>query len=591
MLSYYKDSKIGIIEFNDPGSRINVLSRENLEILTCIIDGILEGNSHISAMFFISKKQGIFIAGADIKELARIRTKKEARLFCKKGQDLFNKIESLKIPTFVVVDGACVGGGLELALSCDYIIATKTKRVKFALPEIKLGITPGFGGVRRLEERIGQKYTQDLVGRGTFIDAKEAKRLNLVDKIISRQTKSAYKRLTSSCKRKKRLRNSFTTQEIKKRDELDKLERNLLSEKIFQKPAKNALTSYLLVDKYKTNILSGQDIKKVYPIERAIIMGAGTMGRDIAYLMSKELNLQINIDDINRSVLKNARIYIKKIYSDAIEKGLLLKSEARARFRNISFGKGNLKDSDIVIESITEDLLAKKDLFAKIEKKLRKDTILATNTSCLPIEELSKSLIKADRFLGVHFFNPAYKMKLVEVVPSRHTSKEVLGRAVLFLQKMNRTPIIVKDRPGFLVNRMLLPYLNEAIFMLEEGYNKDDIETTMLEFGMPVGPIRLSKDIGLDVLYKAGKVLEDSFGKRMKVPDIVREDAKNILDIERKRYNGNNKRSSSKDIVKRLLSPMTREKNLCLKEGIVDNREVIDLALLLGIGFPRRKRI
>jgi len=595
MVTYRRDGSIGIIEFNDPHPKVNLLSNQNLEKLKYIIDSIIEGARHVNALFFISKKQGIFIAGADIEELARICTKKEAREFSKKGQDLFNKIESLKVPTFAVIDGACVGGGLELALSCDYIMATENKKVKFALPEVRLGITPGWGGVHRLAERIGQKHTQIFINTGDFIDAEEAKRLNLVDKIIPEEGQFMYQKLINLYKENRSPRNRFTLHGVEKRYGFDKSERVIFSEKILKPPARSALTSYLLVSKYrKFQWLDGR-LEKSASMKRAIVIGAGTMGRGIAYLMSSERDLQVNISDINKSTLKNAESYIKDIYRDAVKREIFSQDEAGARFKNISFNSKRLKEPDIVIESIIEDTSAKKQLFAKIERGLHKNSILATNTSCLSIEELSKSLTKADRFLGVHFFNPAYKMKLVEVIPARYTSREVLERVILFLQKMRRIPIIVKDSPGFLVNRMLLAYLNEAIFMLEEGFKIDEIEASMLEFGMPMGPIRLSKEIGLDVLYRAAKTLEDNFGERMKVPETLKRCAKNTLEIRRDSY-GPPKKNKERDIsrahiVERLLSPMRREARSCLKEGIVNNREIIDLALLLGIGFPRLKRI
>ncbi len=579
MVSYYKKGKTGIIEFNDLDSKVNLLSNRNLDILKHIIDGILEGHTHIDALFFISKKKGIFVAGADIKELAKISTPEEAIEFCKKGQDLFSKIESLNVPTFAILNGACIGGGLELALSCNCIMATGNKKVKFALPEVKLGISLGFGGSRRLAERIGERNAQLLIDTGNFINVKEAKCLNLVDKIVSERERFMYQKLKKFSKKDCRPGSQGT----EKKHELERLEREVLTKKIFQPLAKNALSSYLLVSKYRDYPETEEKIGKISSIKRVMVIGAGTMGRDITYLLSTEANLQVNINDINRRTLRKARSHIKYIYKDAVEREIFSKDEANSRFKNISFGKKDLNNPDIVIESIIEDHSAKKNLFSKIEGGLSKDTIIVTNTSCLSIEELSKSLRRSDRFLGVHFFNPAYKMKLVEVIPTNSTSKEVLDKVVLFLKKIGKIPIVVKDSPGFLVNRMLLPYLNEAIFMLEEGFRPDDIEATILEFGMPVGPIELSKEIGLDVLYKASKALEDKFEERIKVPRMLEVGANKILKLQRKKYPHNRliPSKNSEDIVERLLSPMRREAGLCLKEGIVGNQEVIDIALLL----------
>ncbi|MDP8229932.1 MAG: 3-hydroxyacyl-CoA dehydrogenase NAD-binding domain-containing protein [Candidatus Gorgyraea atricola] len=553
MISYYKKDDMGVIEFNDPDSEVNLLSKENFKQLESIIDSVTSNKVELRALFFTSKKQNVFIAGADIKELAAMRTEKEVVSFCKNGQRLFSKIADLKMPTFTIVDGACVGGGMELALSCDHILATTNKRVKIGLPEVKLGISPGFGGPHRLKEKIGSKRADSLMDKGELIFAKEAKELGIIDKIIPESRKCDYEKLARLPVQPRRL-DLNPTYAV---GQVEAVERQEVIDKIFQPPAQNALSSYLLVDKYKGPELLSPRLK------RCSVIGAGTMGRDIAYLISLKTELPVDITDANKNVLKKARPYIKNICKDAISRGM------RPSIKNIRFGNGVCKDTDIVIESIIEDALKKKILFSQIEKSLRKDCIIATNTSCISIEELSRSLRNAERFIGMHFFNPAYKMKLVEVIPTRFTSKEVLSSTIGFLRSFKKIPLVVKDSPGFLVNRMILPYLNEALFMLKNGFNAEDIENAMLDFGMPVGPLRLLEEIGHDVAYKASEILEQGLGDKIKTQQS----------------------SGRKDIANRLLCPIRRQAELCLKEGIVGSREDIDLALLLGVGFPRSRRI
>jgi len=587
MVSYYRKDDMGIIEFNDPDSKVNLLSAENLDALERIIGSVIENDRHIKALFFISGKQDIFIAGADIKELAAICTKAEAIQICKRGQDLFDKIEQLTMPTIAVVSGACVGGGLELALSCDCILATKNKKVRMGLPEKRLGITPGFGGPHRLAERIGAKEAGHLIATGRLLSGKEALLFNLVDDIIPESKKFLYKKLIKVYRRRG-ICAKRSARGNGERAGLNQAEREVLAEKIFQEPARNSLASYLLVSKYRNYPWPESASGTPRPtIKRSAIIGAGTMGRGIAYLVSSQGGLPVGLTDLDRHTLKKARPRIKAIYGEAVKKDILYKNEARVRFGNITFGKADLAHADIVLESITEDASLKEALFAEVEPRLRKDCILATNASCLSVQGLSKSLARAERFIGMHFFNPAYKMKLVEVVPTRFTSREVLQAAVAFLQRLKRIPVIVKDSPGFLVNRMLLPYLNEAVFMLEEGVLAEDIDRAMLEFGMPMGPLRLLGEIGLDVAYKASKALEDSYGNRMKVPETLKACPEEILEPQR---TGRSHRDFEY-ITGRLLSPIKREAVLCLEERVVDDREIIDLALLLGIGFPASKRI
>ncbi|MBU1148251.1 MAG: enoyl-CoA hydratase/isomerase family protein [Candidatus Omnitrophica bacterium] len=566
MISYYKKNDIGVIEFNDPDSEMNLLSKENFKQLGAIIDSIATNKVELRALFFISKKQNIFIAGADIKELAAMRTEKEVRSFCQNGQRLFRKIASLKMPTFTIVDGACVGGGMELALSCDHVLATTNKRVKIGLPEVKLGISPGFGGPHRLREKIGSKKANSLMDKGELVSAKEAKELGIIDKIIPESRKDDYEGLSKLPGQLRKLPFGQLTKLT--RSEVEEREIKLVIDKIFKKPAQNALSSYLLVDKYKGRVLLNP------PLKRCSVIGAGTMGRGIAYLISLRTGSLVDITDTGKDILKKASSHVKSVYRNAVTKGILCNSEARSCFKKINFGDPLSRDTDIVIESITEDVLKKKILFGQIEKSLRKDCIIATNTSCIPIEEISKSLRNAERLIGMHFFNPAYKMKLVEVIPTRFTSKEVLDSTIGFLRSLKRIPLVVKDSPGFLVNRMVLPYLNKALFMLKKGFKAEEIENAMLDFGMPMGPLRLLEEIGHDVAYKASKILEDSFGSRMNV-----------------RGRTSNIKCSRPNLEQRLLQPIRREAELCLKEGIVDSREVIDLALLLGIGFPRSRRI
>ena len=545
---------------------MNLLSKENFKQLESIIDSIATNKDELRALFFTSRKKNIFIAGADIKELAAMRTEKEVRSFCQNGQRLFRKIASLKMPTFTIVDGACVGGGMELALSCDHILATTNKRVKIGLPEVKLGISPGFGGPHRLREKIGSKRANSLMDKGELVSAKEAKELGIIDKIIPESKKYDYKNLAKSPVRPRR-------SDLNPTYEVEAREIKLVIDKIFQKPAQNALSSYLLVDKYKGRELLNPSLK------RCSVIGAGTMGRGIAYLISLKTGLPVDITDTGKDILKKASSHVKSVYRNAVTKGILCNSEARSCLKKINFGDPLSRDTDIVIESITEDALKKKILFGQIEKSLRKDCIIATNTSCIPIEELSKSLRNAERLIGMHFFNPAYKMKLVEVIPTRFTSKEVLDSTIGFLRSLKRIPLVVKDSSGFLVNRMILPYLNEALFMLKKGFKAEEIENAMLDFGMPMGPLRLLEEIGHDVAHKASKILEDSFGSRMNVRG-------RTSNIKCSRPN-----LEQRDLEQRLLQPIRREAELCLKEGIVDSREVIDLALLSGIGFPRSRRI
>ena len=578
MVKRISKTGLGVIEFNDSDSKVNVLSAVNLDKLESILTETSLNPNGVKAVFFISAKKDIFIAGADIKELASIRTKESALRLCAKGQAICNRIEQLPFTTFAVVDGACIGGGLELALSCDYILATANRKTRIGFPEARLKISPGFGGVHRLKERIGVKKAARLIETGQLLSGREAKKTGIVDRLISERTASDYKKLSGFAGWRKR-----SIPEA--RHEFDIQEREALAEKIVQAPAKNALSAFLMVTKYKNHTLAEDDAE--HGLKSCAIIGAGTMGRDIAYLVSSTTRLTVNIIDVNEIVLKNARIYIDSIYREAVKKDILARNEARKGRDRISFNKSGLEDCDIVIECVPEDLQLKKQVFLDIEKKLKPDCVIASNTSCLSIEELGRSLTRPGRFIGAHFFNPAYKMKLVEVARAGFTDSITTNKIRGFLQAMRRTPVMVKDSPGFLINRMLLPYLNEAAFMIEEGFSSRDIDSAMVDFGMPEGPIELIKDIGMDTTYKASMVLRDRCGSRIKVAESL----KSWTETKKISSGKTVKQAENNTIVQRLLEPMKREAELCASEGVADNQEVIDLALLLGAGFPASKRI
>lgn len=640
---------IGNLQFDHPESPdVNILTSVNLETLRDTLKEIA-GRTDLKALMITSAKSRIFIAGADIKEINNIHSKTDAFAKAEQGKEVFQQLEDLKIPTVCVINGACLGGGYELALSCTYRVASFSDKVKIGLPEVGLGILPGFGGSIRLPKLVGLVKGLPLILAGKVAGAEEALKNGMVDKLFPEKTlvEDAFKftkQIADKGKSRAPRKKDFMTQILEdtparalvyKRARKDVLKRTKgfypapleiidLVEKTYtssgKEPyrlesehfsnlgatevSKNLIKLFFLSEKYKKLQWTKAEVKGD-GVKKCGVIGAGVMGGGIAQLVSYR-DIPVRVKDINEKSLAGALKEAAGIYKDAMKRRRIKKHDFDFKMGLISVGLSNagLKRCDMIIEAVVEDLGIKQKVFKEISELAPKETILASNTSSLPVTKMAEGCKNPERVVGLHFFNPVNRMPLVEVIRAAQTSDETIERTVNFSRRLGKTVILVEDRPGFLVNRLLLPYLNEAAYLLQEGMTAEQIDKIAEDFGMPMGPVELVDQVGIDVGYKVAHILHDAFGERMKVAPIL-EDVKQKGLLGKKSGKGfyihqgkqktvnpdvktgtTPKAVSNEDALKRMIYIMINEAARCLEEKVVDSPATVDIGMIMGTGFP-----
>ena len=635
---------VATLIFDLKDEKVNKLSFEILKEFDEKLNQIKEDSS-IKALVIDSAKKDIFIAGADIKEIEKLKDEKEVYEALMEVHEIFNKLENLQIPTIAYINGACMGGGLELALACKYRIITTNPKTKIAFPEVKLGIFPGFAGTIRAPKIIGLINALDLILSGKTIDAKKAYKINLADAIFDDAQKEfmledfvkkaiygtfekkvpfnllnyapfnefifrkAYKNLEAKVNQD--FKAPYIALEVikatinKELEDSIKIEAKEFSKLAVTKESKNMIKLFFLFEKLNKNYE-----KTSNPISNAVVLGNGVMGKGIIYLFSKYLkDVRIKLRDLSQAheILKD----VAKIYDYSIKSRSMTKNQVDFKLNKISYTDKfvGFRNFDFIIEAIIEDEKTKKETYKELEKIINENTIIATNTSSISIEKLGSEIKNKENFIGVHFFNPVNLMPLVEIIPTKHTSKETINKVCEMLISCGKTPIVVKDCAGFIVNRILLPYLNEAAFILEEGSKIERIDSIIKDFGMPMGPFTLADTVGIDIGYKVATILNEAYGSRMPISSIIEKMyEKNLLGVKTKagfyEYESKDKYSNvhvtsmlennsrifeEKEILERCLYIMINEASRCLEENIVTDASIIDFAMITGTGFPAHK--
>jgi len=616
--------RIAWLVCDTPGASTNVLSAPVLRDLATQLEEIAAKPP--AGVVIRSAKTSGFIAGADIKEFLKIRTPEEGYELVRAGQTVLQALEYLPCPSVAALHGFALGGGLELALACTYRVGADDAKLSLGLPEVLLGIHPGFGGTVRAVRLIGVRPALDLMLKGKPYKGSRALAAGLIDELVppSELLDRAKARLLRSPPKATapfvdKLLNlgaarpfiarqaASSLRHSVRRDQypapyaiLDlwqrygatgaesyEAEARSISDLMCTPTSRNLVRVFLLQDRLK-----GLGGKSPAEFRHVHVVGAGVMGGDIA-AWSAFRGMTVTLQDRSAELIQPAMDRAKAFFDKRL-KDPVAAAAAFARLRMDVNGDG-VGDSDVVIEAIFENADAKRALYAQLEPKLKPNAVLATNTSSIEIETLSAGLKDPSRLVGIHFFNPVAQMQLVEIVRGTGTQPQAVQNALQFTRKLDKLPLPCKSAPGFVVNRILTPYVNEALFALESGIPAAVIDRAGKAFGMPMGPIELTDVVGLDVSLHVGRVLAGALQRR--VPEIL------IKRVEQKKLGRKSGEgfyvwrdgkpvmpesaqfAMPADLTDRLILPMLNEAVACLREGVIEDADLLDAGAIFATGF------
>jgi 3-hydroxyacyl-CoA dehydrogenase/enoyl-CoA hydratase/3-hydroxybutyryl-CoA epimerase len=647
------DDHICVITFDRPDSGANIFDDATLDELNEHLDAV-EKDASLRGLIIASAKKSIFVAGADLKTLLQAAKTGEMRSFIQRGQQVFNRLAELRIPTVAAIHGASAGGGYEVALACDYRVASDEPATRIGLPETSLGLLPAWGGCTRLPRLMGPEKAAEVILKGKLYSAEEALKLGLVDEVaprdqlldLARKKLSGGKRPSPGASRpplpgqgeergvaggegrttgnaapSRALEIINRTLTISPNESL-KLELDGIVDLGKTESTQNLIRNFFLAEKYK----KGTSRTPPEKIVHAAVIGAGVMGSGIAQWLSSR-GVTVILRDVAREQINDGLANIEKVYADAVKRGLMSEEKAKQGRARIcgSTAPMELRDVQFVIEATSEKMEIKEDVFRELAMEAGPKTIVATNTSALPVSQLADVTVSPEHVIGLHFFNPVSRMKLVEVVIAKQTSDETRDRSLAFVRQIGKVPVIVRDSPGFLVNRVLFPYLLDAAELFESGVDAKRIDRALVEWGMPMGPLRLIDEIGVDITIDIGNTLEKAYGQRDHVPTILlwlrdqqmlgRKTGAGFYKYESKTQTLNDSlvkwrrglhgepegaegpnippdkhrdprlRFNEEKLTHRLILLTVNEAARCVEEGVVDSPEDADYGMILGTGF------
>ncbi|TDJ53017.1 MAG: fatty acid oxidation complex subunit alpha FadJ [Gemmatimonadetes bacterium] len=647
---------VAVVTMDLPGEPVNKLNAaakaEFMEVFAALAQ---DGN--VKAVVFLSGKPDTFIAGADIEEFTKVKSREEAEALSRGGQAMLDAVANLSKPVVAAIHGACLGGGLEFALACHYRVGSSDDKTQLGLPEVQLGLLPGAGGCQRLPRLIGLRAALDMILAGKSVRARKAYRLGLVDELVPqsilRQSALAAARKLSRDPFVKRAKRGTGFMGLL-------LDRNPLGRRLVYSRAGKSVRSKtgghypaplaaldcvriglekgmaagLVTEHSEFGRLAVTDVSRkliqiffgttalkkddgvprgtgtALEVRRMGVVGSGFMGAGIAGTAVSRAQVEVRLKDTD---LGRVAVGLKAARSP-LDKGLARRRLTRYDYaRQVALLSGTTDmtgfgRSELVVEAVFEDLEVKRKVLAEFEEVLPDGSVYATNTSTIPIQRIADGAAHPERVIGMHFFSPVEKMPLLEVIPGKDTNADTIVTAVRFGRRMGKTVIVVRDHPGFWVNRILSPYMNEAGHLLKEGTPIEAIDRTMTRYGFPVGPIALLDEVGIDVAQKASGVMHEAFGERLRPAPVIdaligdrrlgRKNGRGLYRYEKGKKKGPDKsvyrllgvqRSeevSPETIEQRLLFAMLNEAAMAVGEGVVQSPRDGDIGAIFGIGFP-----
>ena len=646
------------VTFDTPGEKVNLLNADVLRELGRVLDEA-RARDDIRAILFSSAKPDAFIAGMDVAEIAGVNDAYRGSEGARFGQSVLQKIADAAKPSVCAINGGCLGGGTELALACTFRVASDGRAVRIGLPEVRLGIIPGFGGSQRLPRLVGLAPALDLILTGRTLDPKRALRIGLVDRVVpqaylEREALALLRRaveegvdtvvrslerpahrienvlahvgplrrlVLDQARRKteKRVRPADYPAPFRAIEAIDAaltrplregldVEARIVGELIPTETTRNLLWLFRSQSALKRDASGIQASPR--RVERVGVVGAGIMGGGIAQLAA-DAGFPVRLRDVRYDAILKALRTASDIWTEKLARRRIGRREAEQKMAFISptLDERGFSQVDLVVEAVVENLEVKRQVLADLERRLPERSVFASNTSSLPIGEIAARALRPERIVGLHFFNPVHRMPLVEVIAGRRSSPEALATARAFALRLGKVPVLVADEPGFLVNRILTLYMNEALRLLTEGVAVARIDDAMVAFGMPLGPLALLDQVGLDTSRHVAQIIGGAFGARIgsdgaaldalvqagrlgqkngsgfyryrdgkrTVPD---PQIRSILGV------GHEKDLPPETLQERMVLAMVNEAVVCLQSGVAREARDIDLAMVLGTGFP-----
>ncbi|MBY5992966.1 fatty acid oxidation complex subunit alpha FadJ [Ferrimonas balearica] len=643
---------VAIITMDVPGETMNTL-RDSFATEVRDMLGQITQDSGIKGVVFTSGKPNSFIAGADIAMLDACQSPEDAYQISRGAQQLFDELANLSVPVVAAIHGPCLGGGLELALACDYRISSDSDKTVLGVPEVQLGLLPGGGGTQRLPRLVGVARALDMMLSGRQLRPRQAKKFGLVEETVPLSVLvEVAKGYALKGKRKKVKPNLKGAEKLLESSAFGrKVIYDQAGKKVLAKTQGNYPAPLKIIDCVRTGMEksasagyeaearhfgdlvatsesealrsiffattemkkeSGAGEAEPLPVNKAMVLGGGLMGGGIASVTALKAKVPARIKDIAEPGLQNALAYTYKQVDKRVKKKQLtpVQRDKAMSLLSTTTRYDGIKDVDIVVEAVFEDLGLKHQMVKDVEAHCGEHTIFASNTSSLPIGQIAEAASRPDKVIGLHYFSPVEKMPLVEVIAHKGTSPETIATTVAFARKQGKTPIVVQDGAGFYVNRILALYMNEAANLLLEGEPIEALDKALVKFGFPVGPVTLLDEVGIDVGAKISPILEGELGERFAAPAAF---AKLLAD-ERKgrkngkgfyRYDGKGKgrkpvdesvyqvlgltpqaRLTGSELAERCVVQMLNEAVRCLEEGIIASARDGDIGAIFGIGFP-----
>jgi 3-hydroxyacyl-CoA dehydrogenase/enoyl-CoA hydratase/3-hydroxybutyryl-CoA epimerase len=651
-----RDGGMAHLVVDHPARKLNVLDADAVASLEAALTDL--ESALPTAVIVVSGKPGSFIAGADVDAIGALTDPAHVHALVRRGQAAYVRLAALTCPTVAAIDGICLGGGTELALACDARIASEEPRTQIGLPEVMLGIFPAWGGTTRLPRLVGLPGALDLILSGRTLDARRAEKLGLIARAVPAawlveraEAHAALLAKRSNAKRRDRYRprgfmpwfldrtpfgRTLVFSQARKgvlartagvypaplavlgvlertygRPEAEgfQAEADSVAPLVVGNVCKNLVRIFhLSEDAKRANVVADPAIRPG-AIRKMALIGAGVMGAGIAELASRN-GIDVRMREIKPEALQKGLHTIRSVIDERGRKKRQPTREKDAHMARVlpTLDLTGMAHADFALEVVVEDHDVKRRVFAELEVRIPATALLATNTSSLSVNALAEGLLHPERFVGFHFFNPVHKMPLVEVVRGSRTSDAALVTAVGLARRLGKTPVVVKDSPGFVVNRVLMPYLREALHLLEEGYTVPDIDSAMRRFGMPMGPFEVVDEVGLDVAFKVAGVLSKAFPERMQ-PSPALEKMLAAGKLGKKngagfyQHKGRTRKADRSvrgllglqqvrhpnvvdALAERMVLAMINESARCVEEGIVAGAEQVDLAMVFGTGFP-----